>query len=228
MLSTYYNISYWEFPDENLCPPIPGRVDYIHYLADLIKGESEVRVLDIGTGATCIYPILGSAIYDWSFVASEIDKSSLKIAEKIIKRNKLQEKIELRHQKKSANILEGILRDGERFSLTMCNPPFYASADEAMQANKRKTNNLGKPSVRNFAGINNELFYSGGEKAFLHNYLYQSSKFPKSSLWFTSLVSKKNNAKSLEESGKKIGISKFITIPMNQGNKITRIVCWKF
>ena len=110
----------------------------------------------------------------------------------------------------------------------MCNPPFYASAEEARGANKRKSRNLGNTVIRNFAGVDNELWYKGGEKAFLHNYLYQSSLFPKSSLWFTSLVSKKENVKSLEASGKKLGVTEFKIIQMNQGNKVTRIVCWQF
>lgn len=66
LLHHYYSISYWEFPDQNLCPPIPGRADYIHYLADVLSefnlGEiptKNITGLDIGTGASCIYPILG-------------------------------------------------------------------------------------------------------------------------------------------------------------------------
>ncbi|CAM1372896.1 23S rRNA (adenine(1618)-N(6))-methyltransferase RlmF [Tenacibaculum xiamenense] len=228
ILKTHYNIGFWEFPDENLCPPIPGRVDYIHYLADLVSGVSNVKVLDIGTGATCIYPLLGTAVYNWSFIASDINKRSLEVAKKNIDENQLQDKIELRHQKNLANILEGIIKEEDKFAVTMCNPPFYASAEEARGANKRKTKNLGNTAVRNFAGVDNELWYKGGEKAFLHNYLYQSSLFPKASLWFTSLVSKKENVKSLELSGKKLGVTSFKSIQMNQGNKVTRIVCWQF
>ena len=228
ILKTHYNIGFWEFPDENLCPPIPGRVDYIHYLADLVSGVSNVKVLDIGTGATCIYPLLGTAVYNWSFIASDINKRSLEVAKKNIDKNQLQDKIELRHQKNLANILEGIIREEDKFAVTMCNPPFYASAEEARGANKRKTKNLGNAAVRNFAGVDNELWYKGGEKAFLHNYLYQSSLFPKASLWFTSLASKKENVKSLELSGKKLGVTSFKSVQMNQGNKVTRIVCWQF
>ena len=36
LLKTYYDIDYWELPKDNLCPPIPGRADYIHYAADLL------------------------------------------------------------------------------------------------------------------------------------------------------------------------------------------------
>ena len=92
----------------------------------------------------------------------------------------------------------------------------------------RKNKNLGNSSVRNFAGNNNELWYIGGEKAFLHNYLFESSLYKDRSIWFTSLVSKKENVESMEKSSKKLGVTAFKVIPMNQGNKVTRIVCWKY
>lgn len=221
-------ISNWNFPKENLCPPIPGRLDYIHYLADLLSFKGELKILDIGTGATCIYPLLGVSVYDWSFVATDIDLDSLDIAQDIIDDNNLTEKIELRQQFKEENILKGIIVDGDSFTAVMCNPPFYKSAEEAQGANGRKSKNLGNNAVRNFAGNNNELWYIGGEKAFLHNYLYESSVYRTSSKWFTSLVSKKENVKSLEKSSKKLGALEFKVIPMHQGNKVTRIVAWRF
>jgi len=58
--------------------------------------------------------------------------------------------------------------------------------------------------------------------------LYESSLFPKVSIWFTSLVSNKENIKSLEKSAQKLKVSEFRKIDMNQGNKLTRIACWKF
>jgi 23S rRNA (adenine1618-N6)-methyltransferase len=51
LLFLHYELSYWDFPDDNLCPPIPGRVDYIHHLADLLELSNitkNIRVLDIG------------------------------------------------------------------------------------------------------------------------------------------------------------------------------------
>ncbi|KAB1158399.1 23S rRNA (adenine(1618)-N(6))-methyltransferase RlmF [Tenacibaculum aiptasiae] len=228
LLSVYYNINTWEFSDDNLCPPIPGRVDYIHYLADLIRKEKEVTVLDIGTGATCIYPLLGNAVYNWSFVASDIDLDSLDSAQDIIDDNNLDTKIKLRQQFKEEHVLKGILEKEDSFTVTMCNPPFYKSAEEARGANRRKSRNLGNNAVRNFSGNSNELWYIGGEKAFLHTYLYESSQYPTVSKWFTSLVSKKENVESLQKSGKKLGVKEFKVIPMTQGNKVTRIVCWRF
>jgi 23S rRNA (adenine1618-N6)-methyltransferase len=228
LLFTYDKITIWDFPDENLCPPIPGRLDYIHHLSDILLSEENIKILDIGTGATCIYPLLGVAEFNWTFVASDIDLDSLDTAQDIIYDNKLESKIELRQQFDEQHILKGILKEDDSFSAIMCNPPFYKSAEEAQGANRRKTRNLGNNAIRNFSGNNNELWYVGGEKAFLHNYLYESSLFKEKSTWFTSLVSKKENVESLEKSSKKLGATDFKIIPMSQGNKVTRIVCWRF
>ncbi|MEE9349362.1 MAG: 23S rRNA (adenine(1618)-N(6))-methyltransferase RlmF [Flavobacteriaceae bacterium] len=229
LLVTYYNILNWEFPDENLCPPIPSRVDYIHHLEDLIGQKQKVSVLDIGTGATCIYPLLGNSVYKWSFVGTDIDDLSLEIASEIIKKNKLESFINLRLQKDKNQILKGIIKEGDFFDAVMCNPPFYKTEEEAIEANSRKQRNLKISSnERNFSGNSNELWYVGGEKAFLHNYLYESSLFKEQCTWFTSLVSKKENVKSMYKSLKKLKVKTIKTIEMSQGNKITRIVAWRF
>ena len=231
LLFENYNIKHWNFPDENLCPPIPGRVDYIHHLNDLLNAShitGDISVLDIGTGASCIYPLLGNAVYGWSFVGTDIDLDSLDSAQDIIDDNELDPQILLRQQFDENNILIGIIDKDDFFTVSMCNPPFYKSADEARGANRRKTRNLGTNAVRNFAGNNNELWYVGGEKAFLHNYLYQSSLFKEQCIWFTSLVSKKENVESLQKSSKKLGVKEFKIIPMHQGNKVTRIVAWTY
>ncbi len=231
LLEVHYGIQKWNFPDENLCPPIPGRVDYIHYVSDLLAESSitdKITILDIGTGATCIYPLLGAKEYDWNFVATDIDLDSLHIAQDIITDNNFDAKIILRQQFDEANILKGIIEKGDSFSAVICNPPFYKSETEAKGANARKSRNLGTNAVRNFAGNNNELWYPGGEKAFLHNYLYQSSLYKNTSVWFTSLVSKKETIKSLQKSGEKLKVKEMKVIPMHQGNKVTRIVAWRF
>lgn len=223
-----YKLNYWDFPDTNLCPPIPGRLDYILYLKDLIGNKNEVKVLDIGTGASLIYPLLGYSEFNWKFVGTDVVGKSLKKASKIISENSLEDFIELRLQRNETHILKDILQEQEYFDVTMCNPPFYKSMEEANAKNSQKNVNLNKSQTRNFSGKENELVYKGGEKAFLHTYLYESSLFPKNVTWFTSLVSQKENVKSLQSSFKKLGVKEHKVIPMQSGNKISRIVAWKF
>jgi 23S rRNA (adenine1618-N6)-methyltransferase len=40
LLQYFYNVKDWDIPDANLCPPIPGRADYVHYIADLLTEQS--------------------------------------------------------------------------------------------------------------------------------------------------------------------------------------------
>jgi 23S rRNA (adenine1618-N6)-methyltransferase len=234
LLKTHYDIDYWHFPDEHLCPPIPGRVDYIHYLADLLKAshlDVPIKVLDVGTGATCIYPLLGYSEYNWSFVASEADSLAFQNSETIIAKNNLEAHIKLRFQPNKTQILKGIIEPSDHFSVSMCNPPFYKNNEDALKANKSKLLGLGKENLstaRNFSGTVNELCYDGGEKAFLHSYLYESTLFKTHCFWFTSLVSNKDLLKSIQKSLKKLGATQIKIINMQLGNKISRIIAWTF
>ncbi|MBP0904085.1 23S rRNA (adenine(1618)-N(6))-methyltransferase RlmF [Mariniflexile gromovii] len=234
LLIKHYGINFWEFPETNLCPPIPGRVDYIHHLSDLFdasKITGDISVLDIGTGASCIYPILGYAEYQWKFTGVDIDKNSSEHAQQIITKNGLTNSISLVHQKDKAFIFKDVLNSSDKFSAAMCNPPFYKSEEEAFNATTRKlqgVKSLKTEVVRNFSGTHNELIYKGGEKAFLHNYLYESSLFKKQCFWFTTLVSKKELVKGMHASLKKLGATEIKTINMGQGNKLSRIVAWTF
>ncbi|RXG13914.1 23S rRNA (adenine(1618)-N(6))-methyltransferase RlmF [Leeuwenhoekiella aestuarii] len=241
LLDCYYGISKWEFPDANLCPPIPGRADYLHYIADLL-GENtngkipqgkEVRGLDIGTGASLIYPILGVVEYDWDFVASDIDQISLASAAKIITANEaLQHKIELRLQKEAGSIFKGIIQPEDNLDFTMCNPPFHASRDAAVKGTRRKVKNLSgtassTPNL-NFGGIGNELITAGGEPKFIKTMIRESTAFANNCLWFTTLVSKQENLKDIYKHLKRASAKQVKTIPMGTGNKVSRIVAWSF
>ena len=243
LLQTYYEIQNWDIPKNYLCPPIPGRADYIHYLADLLSESnngnipvgSSVSGLDIGTGANCIYPILGSAIYDWSFVATDIDKKAIENCSKIIEANpKLIEAISLQQQTESRFIFKNIITPEDRFTFTMCNPPFHASAEEANKSTLRKISSLNlkdkknaKP-VLNFGGQHAELWCNGGEICFITHMIYESVKYISQCLWFTTLVSKKENLSAIYKTLKKVNALEIRTIDMAQGQKNSRIVAWSF
>ena len=243
LLKTYYNIQNWDIPKNYLCPPIPGRTDYIHYLADLLtetnngilpNGEN-VLGLDIGTGSNCIYPILGNAIYDWAFVGTDTDEKAIANCSKIIEANPhLIEAIGLQQQTESRFIFKNIITPEDRFTFTMCNPPFHASEEEANKSTVRKVSNLNpkekKPinPVLNFGGQNAELWCAGGEIGFVTQMIYESAKYPMQCLWFTTLVSKKENLSSIYKTLNKVNAATIKTIDMAQGQKTSRIVAWSF
>ncbi|MCF8715976.1 23S rRNA (adenine(1618)-N(6))-methyltransferase RlmF [Joostella atrarenae] len=241
LLHHYYGIEHWDFPDNNLCPPIPGRADYLHYIADLLaennagklpKG-SKITCLDVGIGANTIYPILGVAIYDWNFIGSDIDAAAIASAEKIIAANpSLKDKIECRLQKDKHAIFKGIIGAKEAVDITICNPPFHASKEDAIKGTMRKVKNLSgkkdKHPTLNFSGVSNELIYEGGESQFINNMISDSKKMDKNCFWFTTLVSKESNLKGIYKHLKKVKATTIKTIPMGTGNKSTRIVAWTF
>lgn len=239
LLITYYGISYWDIPKGYLCPPIPGRADYIHYLADLLQegnnmGETKpCRCLDIGVGANCIYPIIGHTEYGWTFVGSDIDPVSIENARKIVTCNPvLAHKIELRLQKDSRKILDGIIATEDFFDATLCNPPFHSSKEAAEEGNLRKLSSLkGKKITKtklNFGGTSNELWCEGGEVRFLQNMITESRKYQRNCRWFTCLVSKKETLEKLYARLKAVNVAEYRVIPMSQGTKVSRILAWRF
>jgi 23S rRNA (adenine1618-N6)-methyltransferase len=241
LLISSYNINYWDIPNDYLCPPIPGRVDYIHYLADLLafanndiipEGEN-VTVLDIGIGSNCIYPILGNAIYGWSFVGTDIDENAIQNCKKIIQENEqLIDAISLQLQINPRSIFKNIILPEDKFAFTICNPPFHNSAEEAKKATIRKVSNLTqertKNPVLNFGGQNAELWCEGGEIGFITQMIYESAKYPMQVLWFTTLVSKKENLSNIYKTLNKVEAFEIKTIEMAQGQKTSRIVTWTF
>jgi 23S rRNA (adenine1618-N6)-methyltransferase len=242
LLKHFYGIQYWDIPQDFLCPPIPGRADYIHYLADLLSANHQgqiptgpaVQVLDIGVGANCIYPIIGHRSYGWKFVGSDIHSASVKSAQFIVEANpNLRKGIQIRLQKNSSNIFNGVIKPTDRFDLTMCNPPFHASQDEANATATQKLRKLGKPAdgtkvVLNFGGQKNELWCDGGEERFVYQMVQESIQFAKQCLWFSTLVSKKTTLPVLLNALRKSGAVDVKTIKMMQGQKESRFVAWTF
>lgn len=234
ILKLFYHVN-WDIPDRFLCPPIPSRADYIHYIADLLGGcnggvipqGKDIRVLDVGVGANCIYPLIGHIEYGWRFVGTDIDPLAISVAEGIIKSNGLSEAITIRLQTNRLNIFKGVVEDKEQFDITMCNPPFHTSAQEARAGTKRKWNNLDvKTNVLNFGGQNNELWCQGGEAAFIKRMIQESLHVD--SKWFTTLVSKASSLPSIYRALQNAKVSDVKTINMGQGQKKSRIVAWSF
>lgn len=241
LLVTNYNILNWDIPTDYLCPPIPGRVDYIHYLADLLadsnngiipNGEN-VQGLDIGIGANCIYPILGNQVYGWSFVGTDIFEEAIENCEKIIQNNpQLIDFISLQLQGDGRFIFKNIILPEDKFAFTICNPPFHSSQEEATKSNIRKINALentkNKKPILNFGGQNAELWCEGGELAFITQMIFESAKYPLQVFWFTTFVSKKENLASLYKTLNKVSVVEVKTIEMAQGQKTSRFLAWTF
>jgi len=235
LLSAHYGIHMWDIPKGYLCPPIPGRADHLHYIADLLgdkpEDKTKRRILDIGTGSNVVYPLLGHKIYGWEFLASEVDPKAYKAAKQIVEANKLQKHIQIAFQKEQNKIFFGLVRRDETFDACICNPPFHGSIEEATAGSNRKWNNLGKKNKKdklNFGGQGTELSYPGGEVEFIKNIIRESKKLPHLCKWFTTLVSKKSSLPQLQRALKTARARDIKIIEMGQGQKVSRLLAWRF
>jgi 23S rRNA (adenine1618-N6)-methyltransferase len=239
LLESSYDVTDWKLPDGYLCPSVPGRADYMHHAADLLamhnggtipRGAS-VNVLDLGVGAGVIYPILGVHSYGWSFTGSDIDEAALSNATLICQSNEgLQENVRLRLQKNAGHFFKGVIGKEEAFDLVVCNPPFYANEQEALEASNRKWRNLGKRETtgRNFGGMSHELYCEGGELTFIRDMIAESFFFARKVYWFTTLVSRQEHIHDLRRALNRVRPTEAHVIPMSQGQKSSRILAWTF
>jgi 23S rRNA (adenine1618-N6)-methyltransferase len=240
LLADAYGVRGWDLPPGHLCPPVPGRADYVHHAADLLAGDRagrvprgpEVRVLDVGTGASVIYPLVGHREYGWSFVATDVDEAALAAAARVLGSNPgLAAAIALRLQRDPRAVFEGVVLAGERFDLVMCNPPFHASARAAVEAAREKWRKLGRGAAgtaRNFGGRSAELWCEGGEGGFLRRMVAESVAFGGRVRWFTSLVSSAETLPAVKAALRRAGAKDVRVVPMAQGQKQSRFVAWSF
>lgn len=233
LLKTEYGMDFWDIPPGQLCPPIPGRADYVHYLADIWQEQerSTRRVLDIGVGANAIYPIIAVTSYGWKMVGADCSRTSLKHAQLIVDSNEvLRNRVQLRHQPEEKHVLKNVILKDDYFDAVMCNPPFFKSQEEAFGQNTRKVKNLqlkGGKVQHNFGGQSNELWYQGGELAFITTMIRESVQFKTQVGWFTSLVSNKDNLYALKKMLAKVQAVEVREVRMQQGNKQSRFLAWR-
>lgn len=237
LLAHYYGVTHWDIPEGFLCPPVPGRADYVHHLADLLAEDNagvipkQATILDIGTGANLIYPLIGAHEYGWRFTGTEIDASAFSSAQAIINANAgLSRAIRLRRQKDAADIFNGIIHKNEQYDATLCNPPFHDSAASARAGSERKRRNLGQAEdgALNFGGQQQELWCEGGEVAFILKMIAQSKAFGRQVKWFTTLVSRGDNLPPLYRALTEAGAVKVVKKEMAQGQKQSRFIAWSF
>lgn len=239
LLVHHYQLSHWDLPEGYLCPAVPGRLDYLLHLQDLLQQSHQgklpkrrhLTVLDIGCGANLIYPLLAVRALGWRAIASDIDGKALAHARQLITEHQLQAQIELRAQPDSQSIFDGLLKPGDYVDVTLCNPPFHSSAAEAALGSSRKRQNLGLASdaaALNFAGQAHELWCPGGEAEFIRRMIQQSQAVGQQVYWFSCLVAKKQHLPAIQQQLRELGVTAWQVVEMAQGNKQSRFICWSF
>nr|CAB3448616.1 unnamed protein product [Digitaria exilis] len=246
----------WWIPDGQLCPTVPNRSNYIHWIEDLLSSNlippissssGRVRGFDIGTGANCIYPLLGASLLGWSFVGSDVTDVALEWAKKNVESNPhLAELIEIRNANavsfpyeseavvkedvsenisepaedaamQKPSILAGVVKESESFDFCMCNPPFFESIEEA-----------GLNPKTSCGGTAEEMVCPGGELSFVTRIIEDSVSFKNSFRWFTSMVGRKANLKLLISKAREAGASVVKTTEFVQGQTARWGLAWSF
>ncbi|EGX46518.1 hypothetical protein AOL_s00109g90 [Orbilia oligospora ATCC 24927] len=226
-----------DLPEDRLCPGVPNRLNYILWLNDLIldtheerssPGPPKVTGIDIGTGASAIYPLLGCAQFPtWRFFATEIDSKSLSSAANNISQNTLEDRITLLDVSSSSTILpEGeIISYSQPIDFTMCNPPFYTSINDMLSSAKTKA----VPPLSACTGSTTEMVTDGGEVAFVNRMVEESLKLKEKVRWYTSMLGKRSSVEKVVEKLKESGVANYVVGEFVQGAKTKRwAVGWSF
>ncbi|KAF3892105.1 U6 small nuclear RNA (adenine-(43)-N(6))-methyltransferase [Trichophyton interdigitale] len=226
-----------ELPDDRLCPPVPNRLNYILWLQDLIdctgddyhegfNADRDVVGLDIGTGSSCIYPLLGAVHRKrWTFVATDIDKKNLQYARQNVQRNNLQSRIQV-----VDSVPDGPLIPLDRIQLkmldfTMCNPPFYESHEEMKQLAEEKQNE----PLSVCTGAETEMITPGGEVAFVKKMIQESLHLREAVRWYTSMLGKRSSLLSLIDELQSLDNKNWAVTEFIQGDKTKRwAIAWSW
>ncbi|WCJ27941.1 Ribosomal RNA large subunit methyltransferase F [Euphorbia peplus] len=257
----------WWIPDGQLCPTVPNRSNYIHWIEDLLssnvipekKGNGKiVRGFDIGTGANCIYPLLGASLLGWSFVGSDVTDVALEWAERNVKNNPhISELIEVRkvvnrqgalsiedvHNAQSVNgesktnVNECLIMEQLDSSNKYDGPPVLSGV--VKDGEKFDFCMCNPPFFENMdeAGLNpktacggtpEEMVCPGGEKAFITRIIEDSAVSKESFRWYTSMVGRKANLKFLTSKLREVGVTIVKTTEFVQGRTCRWGLAWSF
>ncbi|XP_053668329.1 U6 small nuclear RNA (adenine-(43)-N(6))-methyltransferase [Anopheles marshallii] len=225
-----------ELPSNKLVPTLPLRLNYIHWLEDIgaiaqWPEKEKVRGIDIGCGASCIYPLLAVVLSQqrWHMVAIEKAEDSLESAKANVMRNELQSCINVQPQSLEGNtILLDVLKNfpGERFDFCMCNPPFFDSNFNELKPHDR-TGKRREPSNASTGSLE-ELCTEGGEVKFINQIIDESLQLKDRVSVYTTMIGHKSTYDKILHSLKRASIHNVTVSRFCQGNTTRWAVAWSF
>ncbi|XP_073343688.1 RNA N(6)-adenosine-methyltransferase mettl16 [Pagrus major] len=217
-----------EIPLERLIPTVPLRLNYIHWVEDLIDGQKQPRRgIDIGTGASCIYPLLGATMNGWYFLATEVDDICFDYATKNVEQNNLSDLIKVVKVPQKTLLMDALKEETEIvYDFCMCNPPFFANQLEAKGVNSRNSRRP-PPSSVNTGGVT-EIMAEGGELEFVKRIIHDSLQLKKRLRWYSCMLGKKCSLAPLKEELRKQGVPKVTHTEFCQGRTMRWALAWSF
>ncbi|KAK6078630.1 methyltransferase-like protein C27D7.08c [Seiridium cupressi] len=226
-----------EVPGDRLCPPVPNRHNYILWIKELLDSSSssysetyeprrKVTGVDIGTGASAIYPLLGCVQRPaWSFIATEIDDKSLAYAQKNIALNDLLSRVQVVKRSAEERLIPLEDEDAREVDFIMTNPPFYTSESELLELANKKA----QPPNSVCTGAPNEMVYEGGELGFFRRILTESLVLRSRVQWYTTMLGKQSSLEIVIQALKENNIENYAITEFVQGSRTRRwAVGWSF
>lgn len=220
-----------DLPDNRLCPPVPNRHNYVLWLKDLMDTTSydppggRRSGLDIGTGASCIYPLLSCAQRPWHFVGTDIDETNLSYARKNVELNGLQSRIRILPRRATDKLVPLDDLEVESIDFVMTNPPFYESEKELLSSAKQKS----RPPLSACTGAPVEMVCEGGEVAFVSRLISESLILRERVQWYSSMLGKLSSLEIIIDELHENGIDNYSVTELVQGAKTRRwAVAWSF
>ncbi|XP_071386471.1 RNA N(6)-adenosine-methyltransferase mettl16-like [Centroberyx affinis] len=217
-----------EIPLERLIPTVPLRLNYIHWVEDLIDGQGQPRKgIDIGTGASCIYPLLGATMNGWYFLATEVDDICFDYATKNVEQNNLSDLIKVVKVPQKTLLMDALKEETAIvYDFCMCNPPFFANQLEAKGVNSRNSRRP-PPSSVNTGGVT-EIMAEGGELEFVKRIIHDSLQLKRRLRWYSCMLGKKCSLAPLKEELRKQGVPKVTHTEFYQGRTMRWALAWSF
>ncbi|XP_077257692.1 U6 small nuclear RNA (adenine-(43)-N(6))-methyltransferase isoform X1 [Temnothorax americanus] len=213
-------------PADNLNPAIPLRLNYILWMEDLMTHSKlemdKVTGIDIGTGAVCIYALLLAKIYKCQVIGTEVDERSMEHAQKCIRRNKLQDLIEI-ITVNSNKIFKDVVQTDRVYDFSMCNPPFFESEDNGFEKIVKVLPPRNAPT-----GNDGELKTEGGEVGFVTRMIEESVEVGDRIKIYSTMIGRKADLVSLRRLLRSKDIKNMTWTEFCQGHTTRWGLAWSF
>lgn len=227
-----------ELPLDRLCPPVPVRWNYVRWIQELLDTTSDnysegydpnrdIIGLDIGTGASAIYPLLACGTRSrWRMAAVDIDAHSLQYAQGNVEANNLTKRIRLSRSENADAPLLPLEKLGlEELDFCMTNPPFYSSQEDMLDSYGAK---VASPSAI-CTGAENEMICPDGDVGFVSRIIAESLQLRERVQWYSAMLGKLGSLQAVVEKLKKEGITNWAVTCLQAGRKTKRwAVAWSF
>ncbi|XP_046680018.1 U6 small nuclear RNA (adenine-(43)-N(6))-methyltransferase-like [Homalodisca vitripennis] len=217
-----------EIPLNRLIPTLPLRLNYLLWIEDILaanrKTSDIVKGIDIGCGASCVYPLLAAKHFQWQMLGTEVDEESVLIASNNVTRNGLSDRITIQ-KTPERTMLDGVLEADTVYDFCVCNPPFFSSEEELEPQNVARSPS--RPPPRNaMTGASWELVTPGGEVAFVESIIQDSLKLKDKVRVYSVMLGHKTSVGKILAALKKPEVQKVTSYKFCQGRTTRWGIAW--